>query len=38
MTCFVALETRCAFGSAVILRVICEATAEAPLLVSDRLT
>ena len=37
MTCFVTLETLCAFASAVILCVIRETTAEAPLLVSGGL-
>lgn len=38
MACFATLETLCAFVSAVILCVIREATAEAPLLVSGGLT
>ena len=38
MACFVTLETLCASVSAVIMCVIREATAEAPLLVSDQQT
>ena len=38
MFCFVTLETLSAFVSAVILCVICETTAEAPLLITGGLT